>query len=327
MAVEVACKKMVKKLKPFLKLARKLAAQKGKDAYDWFDLVTAGFKGTAPFWEADFTTLGFYRPEFKDVLYETYGAAVAEVEMDVLTGETKPLYTYIMFDCAPCLNPTVDIGQIEGAYIMGLGQIALEQRLVCPKTGRLLTDNTWTYKPPTIYDIPEEFHVDVVDLRSQEANNGWNYINSMVSAMLHTMGVMAPATKNVSKAMKSSRAVGEPPVLFSYALLGAMRQAVGASGRVDAKSLTMPIPATPEALAKITWAEERKLAGVMAAKEQKEGAGVEAEAAAASSPEGWEPGKVVVGYPIGPRGFLGMLVIASAVGGATYYIAKKLKYF
>jgi len=253
-AMEEAAVKMAEKLAPFLKLAKKIAAEKKKSSFDWQDLVKAGFKGNTPFWNPDFSTMGFYRPEIKDLTYDTYGACVSEVEIDVLTGESKVLFTQVMFDCAPCLNPAVDIGQIEGAYVMGLGQMLLEQRLHDPTNGQLLSTNTWTYKPPTISDIPENFVVNIVDLRSQETNNGWDWVLGGLGSTLPALGLFHKSYTKGSRAFKSSRATGEPPVLFSYAILSALRNAVLATGRQDPKKIVMPIPCTPEEVAGLTWA-------------------------------------------------------------------------
>jgi len=315
-AVEEACFKLAPKMAKFKKLAQKMAQEKGKEKYDWGDLCAAGYKGLTPFWKPDFSETGFYRPEIKDILYETYGASVAEVELDVLTGETKPLYANLMFDCAPCLNPAIDMGQIEGAYVMGLGQILLEQRRHCKDTGKLLSVNTWSYKPPTMYDIPEEFHVNIVDMRKESSHNGWDYVMGAISNTVHSLGLFHNAFRKGSRSIKSSRATGEPPVLFSYAVLSALRNAILSTGRTHSGTLKMPIPATPELVSDIIWGEGQTLKGVVA--DLKEPVG-EAPAVTAD----YQPGKVTTS---GSRmGSLMPILFLAVCGAATYFYAKRTK--
>ena len=80
--------------------------------------------------------------------YYSYGASVTEVEIDCLTGEHIVLRTDIVIDVGNSLNPAIDIGQIEGAFVQGMGLYTLEELLFSPKTGSLLTKGPGAYKIP-----------------------------------------------------------------------------------------------------------------------------------------------------------------------------------
>jgi xanthine dehydrogenase molybdopterin-binding subunit B len=74
------------------------------------------------------------------------------VEINVLTGERSILATDLIYDCGKSLNPAVDIGQVEGAFVQGIGFFMTED--VEMKNGTLVSDGTWTYKVPTVDTIP-----------------------------------------------------------------------------------------------------------------------------------------------------------------------------
>ncbi|XP_066269181.1 xanthine dehydrogenase-like [Branchiostoma lanceolatum] len=116
--------------------------------------------------------------------------------MDVLTGEREIMRSDILFDCGESVNPALDIGQVEGAFVFGLGYWLTEKCVYDKDTGRLLTNGTWEYKPPTTKDIPADLRVTLLP----NAPNPFNVIRS--------------------------KAVGEPPLLMSCSALFALRQAV-----------------------------------------------------------------------------------------------------
>jgi xanthine dehydrogenase large subunit len=142
--------------------------------------------------------------------YFSYGAAVAEVELDLLTGEHRLLRADLVQDCGRSLNPAVDLGQIEGAFVQGLGWLTCEE-LWWDEEGRLRTLGPSTYKIPGSRDVPPVFNVRLLE--------------------------GAPAR---AETVFRSKAVGEPPVMLATAVWNALRDAAGPA-RLD-------LPATPERL-------------------------------------------------------------------------------
>ena len=84
------------------------------------------------------------------------------MEVDILTGEMYVVRTDILEDAGLSTSPIVDIGQVEGAFIMGLGLFTSEEIKHDVETGELLTKNTWEYKPPAAKDIPQDFRVSLL---------------------------------------------------------------------------------------------------------------------------------------------------------------------
>jgi len=93
--------------------------------------------------------------------YRIWGAALTEVELDVLSGVWRVVKTDIIQDNGAQINPAVDIGQIEGGFIQGMGLFCMEE-LLWARDGHLRTRNVSTYKIPTHDDIPVEFNVEVL---------------------------------------------------------------------------------------------------------------------------------------------------------------------
>jgi len=149
--------------------------------------------------------------------YFAYGAAVSEVVVDTLTGEWKLLRADILHDAGKSLNPAVDIGQVEGAFIQGMGWLTTEELVWHPKTGLLATHAPSTYKIPTANDCPP-----VLNVRLYQGQNAEDSIHR-------------------------SKAVGEPPLLLPFSVFFAIRDAVSAVGghRVDPP---LRAPATSEAI-------------------------------------------------------------------------------
>ncbi|CAN0573431.1 unnamed protein product, partial [Laminaria digitata] len=94
--------------------------------------------------------------------YFTFGAAVAEVVIDTLTGESRVLTTDILQDVGSSLNPSIDLGQIEGAFVQGMGWVTSEELVWDPK-GRLMTHGPSTYKIPGSRDVPRHFKVHILE--------------------------------------------------------------------------------------------------------------------------------------------------------------------
>ena len=147
--------------------------------------------------------------------YFAYGAALAEVAIDTLTGEHKVLAVDILHDVGRSLNPAIDLGQIEGGFIQGMGWLTTEE-LVFDPAGRLLTHAPSTYKIPTASDRPSR-----MDIRLWQPG------------------------RNAEPTIHRSKAVGEPPFMLAIAVFSALTHAVAASapGRGLPK---LDAPATPE---------------------------------------------------------------------------------
>ncbi|WP_395377369.1 molybdopterin cofactor-binding domain-containing protein [Marinicella sp. W31] len=138
----------------------------------------------------------------------TYSAACAEVEVDILTGEIKIIRADLMYDMGWSLNPALDIGQVEGAFIQGVGYVTQEKLVYQPdgeEKGRLNTVNTWRYKPPATTNIPLQMNVHLFP-RDRAAN--------------------IPENPND---LMSAKEVGEPPLVLASSVYFAIKAAVRAS--------------------------------------------------------------------------------------------------
>ena len=146
--------------------------------------------------------------------YFAYGAACAEVAIDTLTGESRLLKVDILHDAGRSINPAIDIGQIEGGFVQGLGWLTTEQ-LVWNNKGYLSTHAPSTYKIPATGDIPDHFTVKLWHEPNREDN------------------------------VFGSKAVGEPPFMLAISVYEALRDAVAAAipGRPAPVHLTAPATA------------------------------------------------------------------------------------
>lgn len=147
--------------------------------------------------------------------YFAYGAAVTEVVVDTLTGENRVLRVDILHDCGDSLNPAVDLGQVEGGYVQGVGWLTSEE-LWWNDKGDLGTHAPSTYKIPTCSDLAPDFRVELL----QNAANR-------------------------EKTIYRSKAVGEPPLMLGLSAFLALRDAIADQGRALPD---LQAPATPEAL-------------------------------------------------------------------------------
>ncbi|ALO36336.1 aldehyde oxidase [Colwellia sp. MT41] len=147
--------------------------------------------------------------------YYATGAAVSEVIIDTLTGEYKTLRTDILQDVGHSINPAIDIGQIEGAFIQGMGWLTTEE-LVWNEQGRLLSNNPATYKIPAINDTPADFRVALV-----------------------------PDAPNREHTIYNSKAVGEPPFMLAISVWAALKDAISSINDYKT-SPALDTPATPE---------------------------------------------------------------------------------
>jgi len=177
----------------------------------WLDRVGLSVTGfyMTPEIKYDFATLNgraFY--------YYCYGASVTETEIDTRTGEWWLKAVDIVHDAGKSINPAIDKGQIEGAYVQGMGWLTMEE-CIWDKKGKLLTHGPSTYKIPVAGDVPEHFKVSLFD--------GHN---------------LKPTPFN-------SKAVGEPPLMLALSTFFALRDAVSASAEHQVV-VHMDAPATPE---------------------------------------------------------------------------------
>jgi xanthine dehydrogenase molybdopterin-binding subunit B len=146
--------------------------------------------------------------------YYAYGMSVSEVEVDVLTGESKLLRTDILHDVGDSLNPDIDLGQIEGGFIQGVGWVTTEE-IKWDKKGRLLTHSPDTYKIPTVNDIPLHFNVKLLEGYPNEGT------------------------------IRKSKAVGEPPLMLAFSVWLAIKDAISAVGNHEFEP-AFSLPATAE---------------------------------------------------------------------------------
>jgi xanthine dehydrogenase large subunit len=147
--------------------------------------------------------------------YFAYGAACSEVMIDTMTGENRVTRVDILHDVGRSLNPAIDIGQIEGGFVQGMGWLTTEE-LVYDTDGCLRTHAPSTYKIPVASDVPEDFRVALWD------------------------------GANRRDTIYASKAVGEPPVMLAISVFSALADAVEASRK--GAGLRLHAPATPEAV-------------------------------------------------------------------------------
>jgi xanthine dehydrogenase large subunit len=195
----------------------------------WADLVNDAYFQRVQLWAA-----GFYRTEglhwdaermqgepFK---YFAYGAAVCEMEVDGFTGAYRMRRADIVHDVGDSLSPLIDVGQIEGGFVQGVGWLTLEELLwdtgTGPNRGRLNTQAASTYKIPSLSEMPPVFNVHLFE---QATESGVVY---------------------------GSKAVGEPPLMLAFSAREALRQAVAAFAP-EGTSVVLGCPSTPEA---VFWA-------------------------------------------------------------------------
>ncbi|HEY1745377.1 MAG TPA: xanthine dehydrogenase molybdopterin binding subunit [Xanthobacteraceae bacterium] len=149
--------------------------------------------------------------------YFAYGAACSEVAIDILSGEMKVRRVDILHDVGRSINPAIDIGQIEGAFVQGMGWLTTEE-LVYDDKGRLLTHAPSTYKIPVASDVPKDFRVALF------------------------------AGSNREDTIYHSKAVGEPPLMLGISVFAAIADAVHSVN--PGQPVALDAPATPEAILK-----------------------------------------------------------------------------
>jgi len=193
-----------------------------KNERSFEDVVNAAYANRIQLWSD-----GFYRtPKIhydkttltgRPFYYFAYGAACTEVAVDTLTGESRVLRVDILHDVGQSINPAIDIGQIEGGFVQGMGWLTTEQ-LVWNDQGLLTTHAPSTYKIPATGDIPAHFKVALWPEANREDNVG------------------------------GSKAVGEPPFMLAISVYEALRNAVAAARGGGTAAVQLTAPATAENL-------------------------------------------------------------------------------
>jgi xanthine dehydrogenase large subunit len=192
----------------------------GNRAIPFPDLVKQAYFG-----RISLSSTGFYRtPDIhwdakratgRPFYYFAYGAACAEVVVDTLTGEMKVERVDILHDVGRSLNSSIDIGQIEGGFVQGMGWLTTEE-LVFDDKGRLLTHAPSTYKIPCASDVPADFRVTLFEGPNREAT------------------------------IYRSKAVGEPPLMLAISVFAAIADAI--HSLAPGRPVRLDAPATPESI-------------------------------------------------------------------------------
>jgi xanthine dehydrogenase large subunit len=191
----------------------------GQHSLPWADLIQQAYMA-----RISLSANGFYKTPKLDYdrdtakgrpfFYFAYGAAASEVIVDTLTGENKVTRVDILHDVGNSINPAIDIGQIEGGFIQGMGWLTTED-LVWDGKGRLSSNNLATYKIPSIGDTPEVFNVELFD------------------------------RANAEDSIYHSKAVGEPPFMLSISVWCAIKDAISSLDDYQSDP-DLSTPATPE---------------------------------------------------------------------------------
>ncbi|XP_020096238.1 indole-3-acetaldehyde oxidase-like isoform X1 [Ananas comosus] len=187
-AVRVSCNVLVERLKS---LKERLEIQQGTVSWDSL-IMQANLESV------NLSATAYWVPDGSSASYLNFGAAVSEVEVDLLTGTTTILRSDLTYDCGQSLNPAVDLGQVEGAFVQGIGFFMYEEYL-SNSDGLVVSDGTWTYKVPTVDTIPKQFNVELI-------NSGYH-----------------------KRRVLSSKASGEPPLLLAASVHCATREAIRAA--------------------------------------------------------------------------------------------------
>eukprot|EP00747_Dinoflagellata_sp_TGD_P068671 gnl/TRDRNA2_/TRDRNA2_155810_c1_seq1.p1 gnl/TRDRNA2_/TRDRNA2_155810_c1~~gnl/TRDRNA2_/TRDRNA2_155810_c1_seq1.p1 ORF type:complete len:648 (-),score=119.38 gnl/TRDRNA2_/TRDRNA2_155810_c1_seq1:125-1957(-) len=217
-----AVRNAIEKLKEALAPAKKKLEEKG-DPFTFQSLVAASQ-------EIELQFSGICDTSKCADNYHIFGACISTVEVDILTGETTILKSSILYDCGKSLNPTIDLGQCEGGFVMGVGFFMREQVVQDTETGKVITDGSWEYKIPCAQDTPLEFNVEFFP-------------------------------RAFEKGISSSKGSGEPPLVLATSVFCAVRQAVDAARaefgrtgfyRLDApctpRDIAMAIGASPTSM-------------------------------------------------------------------------------
>ncbi|KAM3961487.1 LOW QUALITY PROTEIN: uncharacterized protein ACR2FA_004382 [Aphomia sociella] len=179
-AVQNACEELLERLEPIKKMPN----------VTWEVLINEAFKSSI-----DLQSHGYVGKKSIQN-YSIYGVTLAEVQIDILTGESEIIRVDLLEDAGQSVSPGIDVGQIEGAFVMGVGYWMTEKLVYDETNGELLTDRTWNYYVPQARDIPRDFRVY---LRKNSYSN---------------------------QVILGSKSTGEPPICMAVAIPFAIREAL-----------------------------------------------------------------------------------------------------
>jgi xanthine dehydrogenase large subunit len=210
-AARAACRVLKERLAPF---REKLPGASFKDIVRAAYFARVQLSATG-YWRTP--EIHFDREKFsgEPFYYFAYGAAVSEVVIDTLTGESRLLRADLLHDVGRSVNPAIDKGQVEGGFIQGMGWLTMEE-VVWDAEGTLLTHAPSTYKIPVASDAPPVF-------------NTWLWERG----------------ENIRDVAYRSKAVGEPPLMLELSVFHAIYDAVGATADTR-DAVPLEAPATPE---------------------------------------------------------------------------------
>lgn len=216
-AIFNACEQLNERLKPYREKLGKEASMKELVQAAYFDRVNLSANG---FYKTP--DIGYvWGPNTGQMFfYFTQGVAAAEVEIDTLTGDWTSLRADILMDVGRSINPAIDYGQIEGAFVQGQGLFTTEESLWHRASGQIFTRGPGTYKIPGFRDIPQIFNVSLLK------------------------GVTWENLRTIQR----SRGVGEPPLFMGSSVFFAIRDALKAARQQygEHEVLSLQSPATPE---------------------------------------------------------------------------------
>ncbi|CAN7060692.1 unnamed protein product [Brassica rapa subsp. trilocularis] len=214
-AVRLCCVMLVERLKVTMD---QMMMEKKSGSVTWNKLIQQAYAQSV-----NLSASALYTPEFSSMEYLNYGVGV---EVDVLTGKTEILRSDIIYDCGKSLNPAVDLGQVEGAFVQGIGFFMMEEYTTDEK-GLVVQQGTWDYKIPTVDTIPKQFNVEILN------------------------------TGHHKNRVLSSKASGEPPLLLAASVHCATRSAIREARKqslswncndgnrdVSGVDFELPVPAT-----------------------------------------------------------------------------------
>ncbi|KAL1208829.1 Abscisic-aldehyde oxidase [Cardamine amara subsp. amara] len=180
-AVRLCCVILVERLKPTMEKSGSMT---------WNTLIQQAYAQAV-----NLSASTLYKPEYSSMEYLNYGVGVSEAKVDLVTGRTEILRSDIIYDCGKSLNPAVDLGQIEGAFVQGIGFFMMEEYTTDEK-GLVVQQGTWDYHIPTVDSIPKQFNVEILN------------------------------TGHHKNRVLSSKASGEPPLLLAASVHCATRAAI-----------------------------------------------------------------------------------------------------